>query len=195
MSIATLAEAKAYLNITSPTVDAELQLFVDAADPVIENIAGPVTPAAFDEFYDGGLTAIVLRNWPVISVETLTEYAGTAPTVLTVAANPAAQTSTTFVLEKATGMLYRTGAGVPGWFAPGYENVRVQYTAGRAATPPNIKLAALELIRHMYQSTQQSGRPAFGGALEDQVWAPAAFAVPTRVIELLEPYRREPRVA
>jgi len=195
MSIASLSEAKEYLNITDSSHDTELAQFIDAADPVIENIVGPVTSAQFDEFYDGGLSSIVLQHWPVISVETLTEYAGTVPTVLTVAATPDVVTASSYTIDKAAGIIYRVGIGVPNWFASGAGNVRVQYTAGRSSVPANIKLAALELIRHLYQSTQQSGRPAFGGALEDQVWAPAAFAVPTRVIELLEPYRREPRVA
>lgn len=194
MSIASLAEAKDYLNITAVNVDDELGRFIAAADPVIENIVGPVEPAEFDEFYDGGLGTIVLRHWPVISVESIKEYAGTASTTLTVAATPDLRTGTTVIVDP-DGLLYRAGAGTVGCFATGLQNIRVQYTAGRDPTPPNVKLAALELIRHMYQSTQQSGRPAFAGALDDQVWAPAAFAVPTRVIELLEPYRREPRLA
>lgn len=196
MSIASLSEAREYLNFTSDTShDTELQRFVDAADPVVENIIGPVTSAAFDELYDGGRNLIVLRHWPVISVETVTEYIGTAATVLTVAATPNVATSSSYMLDQ-DGILYRFGTvGIPYWFAYGVRNVRVQYTAGRSTIPPNVKLATLELIRHLYQSTQQSGRPAFGGAGEDQPWAPAAFAVPTRVIELLEPYRREPRVA
>lgn len=195
MSIASLAEAREYLNFGSDTShDPELQRFIDAADPVVENIVGPVTSAAFDEFYDGGRNIIVLRHWPVISVETVTEYWGAVPKTLTVAATPDVATSSSYMLDK-DGILYRLGVGIPFWFANGVQNVRVQYTAGRSPIPPNVKLAALELIRHLYQSTQQGGRPQFGGAGEEGPWAPAAFAVPTRVIELLEPYRREPRLA
>lgn len=196
MSIASLAEAKDYLNIPigDPTHDAELQRFVDAADPVVEDIVGPVNQATFDEFYDGGRSWIVLRRNPVISIQAVTEYAGATPTTLTVAATPAVITSSSYVFDP-DGILYRVTAAGSSHFSAGANNIRVQYTAGRTVVPPNIKLGALELIRHLYQSTQQGGRPQFGGAAEDLPWAPAGFAVPTRVIELLAPYRRERRIA
>jgi hypothetical protein len=196
MSIVTLDEVRDYLNIssTNTSVNQELQRFIDAADPVVENIVGPVNQADFDEFYDGGWPSIVLRHAPVLTVDTVTEYAGQVPTTLTAAATPDVAVSTSYMLDP-DGIIYRAWPGASRLFAVGSRNIRVQYTAGREAVPPNVKLATLELIRHLYQSTQQSGRPAFGGAAEDQPWAPASFAIPTRVIELLEPYRREPRSA
>lgn len=196
MGIASLAETKDYLNI--PTADTshndEMQRFIEAADPVIEDIVGPVTPATFDELYDGGRSWIVFRHNPVISIEAVTEYAGTSPTTLTSAATPDLITSSSYVFDP-DGILYRVTAAGSSHFSAGANNIRVQYTAGRAVVPPNIKLGALELIRHLYQSTQQGGRPQFSGAAEDLPWAPAGFAVPTRVIELLAPYRRERRIA
>lgn len=192
MSIASLAEARTHLNFGADTShDGELQIFIDAADPIVEDIIGPVTPVDRDEWYDGGYGDIVLRHWPVTVVTTVTEYSGATPTTLTVAATPDVITSTSYVFDPETAILYRRSTWGAVRFANGVSNVRVQYTAGRSPVPANVKLAALELIRHLYQSTQQSGRPQFGGAGEEGPWAPAGFAVPTRVIELLEPFRRE----
>jgi hypothetical protein len=193
VSITSLAEVKDYLNFdpADTSNDTELQRFIDAADPVVEDIVGPVNQATFDEWYDGGYSDIVLRHWPVISITAVTEYAGTTPTTLTVAATPDVVTGTSYVFDPATSILYRVGTYGSQTFAQGTGNIRVQYTAGRTTIPGNIKLAALELIRHLYQSTQQGGRPTYGGAAEEGPWAPAGFAVPTRVIELLEPYRQE----
>ena len=194
-SIVSLAEAKDYLNFSADTShDIELERFITAADPVIEDIVGPVLPTVFDEFYDGGRSCIILRHYPVISIQAVTEYAGAAPTILTVAATPAVVTGSSYVLDP-DGILYRGSTVGYARFSDGFGNIRVEYTAGRAPVPANIKLGALELIRHLYQSTQQGGRPQFGGAADDLPWAPAGFAVPTRVVELLAPYRREPRIA
>lgn len=195
MSIASLAEAREYLNFTTDTShDAELQRFIDAADPVVEDIVGPVTSVQVTEWYDGGNPYIVLRKNPVISIESVNEYQGAVAHTLTVAASPDLAGTYTYTFDP-DGILYRAVPAGRSWFASGAGNIKVVYTVGRASIPPNIKLAALELIRHLYQSTQQGGRPQFGSAGEDLPWAPASFAVPTRVIELLNPYRREPRIA
>lgn len=195
MSIASLAEAREYLNFTADTShDAELQRFIDAADPVIEDIVGPVNTVQVTEWYDGGRPYIVLRQNPVISVDSVTEYSGATGTLLTVTTSPTDAGSWTYTFDP-DGILYRVTSAGSSFFARGATNVKVVYTAGRASVPANIKLAALELIRHLYQSTQQGGRPQFGGAGEEGPWAPAGFAVPTRVIELLAPHRRERRIA
>jgi hypothetical protein len=196
VSIASLAEAREYLNFTSDTShDTELQRFIDAADPVIEDIVGPVNTVQVTEWYDGGRPYIVLRQNPVVTVDSITEYSGATGTALTATTSPADAGSWTYTFDTDDGILYRVTSAGSSFFANGANNVKVVYTVGRSPVPTNIKLAALELIRHLYQSTQQGGRPQFGGAGEEGPWAPAGFAVPTRVIELLAPHRRERRIA
>lgn len=193
MSIASLAEAKDALNIDQANTDHddEIQLYVDAADRVIEDLVGPVTPADFDEWYDGGYGDIVLRHWPVTDITAVTEYSGATPTDLTVATSPDLVTSTSYVLDPDTAILYRRSTWGNVAFATGTANIRVQYTAGRATTPANIKLAAIEFIRHNYQLAQQGGSPTYGGAGEEGPWVPSGFAIPARVYELLQPDLRE----
>lgn len=192
MSIASLAEAKDALNIDQANTDhdAEIQIYVDAADRVIEDLVGPVTPADFDEWYDGGYGDIVLRHWPVTAVTAVTEYSGTTPTDLTVAASPDLITGTSYVFDPDTAILYRQSTFGTVAFANGTSNIRVQYTAGRTTVPANIKLAALEFIRHNYQLAQQGGAPSYGAAGEEGPFVPSGFAIP-RVYELLQPDLRE----
>lgn len=193
MSIASLAETKDALNIdqADPSHNAEIQIYVDAADRVIEDIVGPVNQATYDEWYDGGYGDIVLRHWPVLTLASVTEYSGTTPTTLTVAATPDAVTASSYVFDTETAILYRRSTWGNVAFAKGTSNVRVQYTAGRIPVPVNIKLAAIEFIRHNYQLSQQGGSPTYGGAGEEGPWVPSGFAIPTRVYELLQPDIRE----
>ena len=197
MSIASLAEAKDALNIdqADTTHDAELQIYVDAADRVVEDLVGPVNQTDFDEWYDGGFGDIVLRHWPVISLNSVTEYSGATPTTLAVAATPDVVTSSSYVFDQSAAILYRRSTWGNVAFASGTSNVRVQYTAGRDPVPANIKLAALEFIRHNYQLSQQGGSPTYGGAGEEGPFVPSGFAIPARVYDLLQPDLRERPVA
>jgi len=202
--LVSLDEAKLHLDMptSDTTVDAELQGFIDAATPLIENICGPITSESVTEWHDGGAgdrSALVLRRRPVLSVTSVTEYLGQTPQVLAAATTPANAAALSYSLEVATGtIIRRSAAGTVYPFAWGEQNVQVVYTAGFGSTPANVRLAALELIRHLWQSTQQGGRPAFNGNPADgNGFGPAGggYAVPNFVIELLKPNERIPGIA
>jgi hypothetical protein len=56
----------------------------------------------------------------------------------------------------------------------------------------------LELIRHLWQMTQQGGgRPKFGGSAYDggEAMVSTGFAIPARVLELWQPFYRGPGIA
>lgn len=193
-SIITVAEAKTHMNIAASdtTHETEIQGFVDAATPVIEDIAGAVIGTTWtgETHLDACGRVIYLSHVPVYSVTSVTEYRlGTAYTLTPVSAGALRTTANSYNLDSATGRLIRND----GWG----DVVVVDYVAGRGAVPANIRLAALELVRHLYQLSQQGGRPAFGGAADDGPWLPSGFAVPTRVVELLvaTPNMARPSVA
>jgi hypothetical protein len=77
--------------------------------------------------------------------------------------------------------------------------VKIVYTAGRAgAVPWSVRLGSLELIRHLWQLTQQGGRSRFAGSGYDSeggAGVPAGFALPNRVLELWKPFKRPPGIA
>lgn len=196
-ALVSVADVKVHLNIPAAdtTHDTEIQGFIDAAQPVIENIVGPVIYATWTEWYDGGLPFIELRHGPVISVTSVTEYRGRNAYLLTQLVDPSTATSYSYTIEpEIRRIIRRSSGGTEESFPSGLGTVIVVYVAGRATVPPNVKLAAAELVRHLYQLTQQGGRPAFGGDATEGAWLPAGFAVPTRVLELLAPNRRHPSI-
>lgn len=198
-SIVSLADARAHLNFTADTShDTELQGFIDAATPVIEDIVGAIVSTTWtaEEHDARGGRVIFLRHPPVFDVTTVTEYRmGTAYT-LTEVATPALAAANTYAVDLTTGRILRGWSAMWGWGYSYGDIIQVTYESGRATVPANIRLAALELIRHLYQLSQQGGRPAFsGGAVDEGPWTPSGFAVPTRVIELLAPNQRPPCVA
>lgn len=181
-ALVTLAETRTHLNFGAGDTshDTELEGFIDAATPVIEDLAGAVVGATWTNEEHIGVAGqvVYLRHVPVYSVTTLVEYrSGAAATLTGVATAALGSTVNSYSVDLDTGRVIRSdGCG---------QIVVATYVSGRAAVPSNVRLATLELVRHLYQLTQQGGRPAFGGATEDGPWMPSGFAVPTRVMELL----------
>lgn len=165
------AQAAASLNWVNPkAADVEdLRLYVAAATPVIEDIVGPVVRSS--EVYTAPGGSFVML--PVISaIVTSVTVDGVVFTEFY--ADPAGAVS--------AGTQYaRRG------FPTGL--VEVRYTVGMQVIPPNIQLAARELVRHMWQI----GRQGVGGGRPDptaEAFTPSGFAVPRRVIELCAPHRQ-----
>lgn len=180
MPIITVDDLKTYLNKSSTGDDAELQGFVDAAERMVVQRVGEVSPVAVTEDHYDTNRVVLLDRMPVLSVQTVTTYPGGQ------------------VVAEADLV-----SGVDGWRLDGWsllmpspaQMVRVAYTAGRAEVPGNIRLAALELAGHLWRMTQngQGGgiRPQFN---ESQPFAPS-YAMPYRVLELLHGELLPPVVA
>lgn len=185
MALLTLADAKAQLNITGDTEDAELQAYVDGVTPVIENYVGPVEPREVVEIHDGGVRLVlVLRQTPVLS---LTSVAA----VLTGSTAPAVDALV--LVDPDSGEVRRRDGG----YLRGL--LQVTYQAGRPSVPPTINLAARILVQHLWRTQRPTrGGGLAGGGDDYSVSEPIpgfGYAVPNRVLELLEPYRLPPGVA
>lgn len=197
-AIVDLADVHKELSIPSdnPARDDELQVFIDGITAVVEEIAGPVIPRDLDEFYDGGSTVIMLRAYPVIAVSAVTEY---TPGANTLTAEPYGSSSYSGLGYRARldiGKLTRTTGGYPRIFAPGSENIHVTYTAGRGAVPAGVKLATLELIRIHWQPERTAGPDTLDAGDQgdfDGVTV-LGYMVPNRVLDMLGPDQRAPRV-
>lgn len=192
MSIVTVPEAKAFLNINGGQYDNEISDMLEAGTAMISNRIGPVATAQpFNEWYDGGGPFIALRHTPVQTVVSITEaWGGGTVYALTLAdLTGGADTSGNFgySLDSTTGLLTRRMAGTTAGFSGGFQNINVQYTAGYAVAPPELRLAANLLLRHMWE-TQRGGsrRPGMGG--DDSGPGSDFDALPSRVEEILESY-------
>lgn len=185
MALLTLAEAKAQLDIDGVTHDVELQTYIDALTAVIEGYVGAVEQREVTEVLEGGGTTLSLRQPPVVSLTSLNA-------VLTGGTGYAVGT---LHLDGANGIIRRLDGGcLTGgpWTAV--------YTAGRGTVPPTIKLAALILLQHLWRTQYGASRAlgSVGGADDWSMSEPVpgfGYAVPNRVLQLLEPYKLPPAVA
>ena len=176
----TLDDIKRSLSMPSTTTseDSDLEGYIEAATPVIENIVGPVLQRTQTSLFDGGRNAIRLP-WPVTQIvavladgTALAEYVGLPD----------------------AGVIYADGAG--GCFASGSRNIAVTFIVGVATldqsgtpqgVPPHVKLATRELVRHWWQIGRQASHGYAAGGDPDDGGGLTGFAVPRRVTELLKP--------
>ncbi|MFJ6561862.1 hypothetical protein ACIQMV_18775 [Streptomyces sp. NPDC091412] len=184
MALITLDDAKAQLDITSDAHDTELQGYVDALTPVIEGIVGPVETRAVTETVGGRGPTLCLAQTPAVELISVTPLTG--GTGLDVAR---------LHLDGAAGTIMRLdGAYFDGrlW--------TVVYSAGRGSVPPTIRLAALILLQHLWRTQYGASRGlgSIGGGDDYSVTEPVpgfGYAVPNRVLQLLEPFKSGPGVA
>ena len=181
MALLTLDEAKAQLNIRTTASDTELQMYIDSLTSVIEGYVGVVEEREVTETVTGQGPAVVLLQTPVMSVTSLTpvETGGTAVDVARL------------YVDGPSGVVayadHSPFSGGP-WTAV--------YTAGRATVPPTIKLAALLLLQHLWRTKNGPARGS-AGADDYAVTEPVpgfGYAVPNRVLELLEPFKLPPGI-
>lgn len=169
------------------SMNAELEFYVAALTPVMEDVVGSIQPRVCDEWHDGGATSVVLLHPPLLAVASVTEHAGSVAYPLTEQDLGASSSFDAygFTVDLDSGDLYRRSSGSLVAFAVGRRNVHVVYTAGREVVAPNIVLATRVLLKHQWQLDKQGARPAFGTAeASPTVVTPSGFAVPRRVVEL-----------
>lgn len=174
----------------STITDDELQPFLDAAVEQAIDYVGPVVPTQFVETYDGGNTTILLRKWPVISVDAVVNGFDADPTV-----QSAAGTAGWVLDDDGSGLLtlVADGGAPTNWYC-GFRNLTVTYTAGRDPMPASVGRGLLVLAQHLYGSKigSSAARPgstsaAGGGGL--------TYALPYFVSEVWRPFMRPPRAS
>ncbi|PVD01344.1 phage gp6-like head-tail connector protein [Streptomyces sp. CS014] len=181
MALLTLAEAKKQTDVRGESQDAEIELYINALTDVIEGYVGVVEPREVTDTVTGQGPAVALLHPPVLSLTSLTptEPGGTAVDVARLH------------VDGSSGVLAYTDrsqfCGGP-WTAV--------YQAGRTVVPPAIKLAALLLFQHLWRT--RNGPARGGGSSDDySVTEPIpgfGYAVPNRVLELLEPHKVGPGI-
>lgn len=183
MALLTLAEAKAQLDLDTTAQDTELQAYIDSLTAVIERYTGPVENRAVSEVIEGRSITVCLTHVPVVSLTS----------VVPVLTGGQAITVADLHLDGTTGVVRRLNGGT---FYGGLWTWA--YTAGRGSVPPTINLAARILLQHLWRTQYGAARGSSGGGDDYSVTEPIpgfGYAVPNRVLELLEPYRLPPGVA
>ena len=174
MAIVSLSDFKRHINKTDSNAseDAELQLFILAAEEVVERHLGQVvSPRTVTEDHVVSRPGpLRLRSGPVMSLTSVAAVDGSRTWDVSGVS-----------VDEVTGAL-STGLGPA---LSGF--VRVVYQAGMSPIPANIQLATLIIAQHLWQ-TQRPASPGiapFGGG--DTSLAPSVYgyALPNRALELL----------
>lgn len=171
--LCSLAEARTSIygpqaGTAATGMDSLIEDYVSAATNVIEKLPGigPQYAESRTLTFNGGTHQLVLP------------FKFNAVTSITVDG----ATVTGYVANPSSGIISADSTGW-GWFATGFQNVVVVVTVGNGTVPPNVKLAARELVTHWWRQGQQGNRPAFGDSSSDPA---VLFGVPTRrLMELL----------
>lgn len=164
--LVSIADALAQVsgsNVPTET-KAAMPLYVATATYVIERLAGPVLLATRTKVYDGRRNLLLPATNAVVTSITM---------------DGSVLDPSSYTVDDEAGIIY-------GSFGSERQSVTVAYQVGGSTVPANIQLAALELVRHLWQSSRQSGRPGAMNAAADTVSTPFGFAVPKRVVELCE---------
>ncbi len=142
-----LDTVKAWLGITGATADAPLGGLITAVSSFVTGYLGrQVLSAAYAETYRGnGQAVMLLRNFPITAVASVA-FAGQSITTL---ADPVALTSGVLFDDRTLQLVgHRFPLGLP---------VVVSYTAGYAATPPDLAQAAVELVGEAWRRRDRIG--------------------------------------
>ncbi|WP_159702470.1 hypothetical protein [Arthrobacter sp. 18067] len=149
----------------------DLRLYLAAATPVIEDITGPMLAATKTHTAWAGDSAVMLPHLPnqILSV--------------TVDGVPVPS----YVPDLASGIVYAGNGSALQPFGSG--ELVITYRIGAPIIPPNIRLAARELVRFWWQGGMQGsgGGNVRSGRPEADTFTPSGFAVPRRVMELCAP--------
>lgn len=157
-----------------------LAIYVAAATEVIEDITGAILIRTVVQPADGGRTGVALWERPS-SIDSVTVNGSAA---------------TGYVTNMNAAIVYADGSG--GRFADGVQNVVITYQTGAEAVPSAIRLAARELVRHLWQLGQQQANtqtPAYTPNTQQSGMTRSGFAVPNRVIELCGSHYSLPGIA
>lgn len=178
----SLDDARQHLNLTGTTNDAELEVYLAAVTDAIEAYIGPVGRRTVTETVYPTSGVLLLSTSPVLSITSITPYAGVALGAGTYSLRPG-------------GFVY-PATYAAGFYAPEYA---VVYVAGRAAVPAAVNMAARLVLQRLWE-TQRGGSVSpqiIGAASADFGVEQTAFSYVKSygVRELLDPYRLAPAVA
>jgi hypothetical protein len=203
-----LEAVKRYPGMSIPAndrhVDARLIDFIQAIQPLIEQQTGPILPQTFVEKYPGGNNVISLSHRPAVGYGTTpilnllacSEFIGPTEYPLTLVGNVALGSIYSYEVNVRLGTLVRrTSGGGSIAFPAGPNSVLVTYQAGQSVVPANVRLAVLETIRSLWQTTQPvgRGRQTVADALESA--STPGWALPPNAQKWLKPTRRGPSIA
>jgi hypothetical protein len=177
--LTTLANVKAYLSppLTTATDDALLARLITASSQFIQSwLNRTIAVASYTDTRSGsGGMRLFLRNRPVLGISSLTIDGSAIP------ASAPAPSASGYVFDDSS--VYLIGYR----FTKGVQNVVVQYSAGYAATPPDIEQACIALTLLRYKERDRIGQAS--KSVAGEVISFQQKDMPADVATLLDQYR------
>lgn len=168
-------DARDALNIPTGTrvADDELRLYVAAATVVCESLYGPILVDSKTATVSGSYEQCIDLWQQPTAITSVTEDGVTLD-------------ASGYCFDEHARLWRGSAPGAAIWSGAAPRNVAVVYTVGDPVVPPQVRLAARELVRFWWQSGQIAGRPSFntdtpGGPY----YMTAGYAVPNAVADKL----------
>lgn len=140
-NLVTKAEYKAYLGITSVNSDGEIDFLIPKVSDLVKTYCRRTFIDYYDEakieVFDGGFKQIILKETPVVSVNSVAYSADYGKTYSN--------------LVKFTDWVVRDDYVIslnPGGFPEQINGYKVTYFAGYETVPADLKLAVLDLVEY-----------------------------------------------
>jgi hypothetical protein len=158
------------------------------ASRMIRDMCLPVEPATVTDLLDGGAPTVVLKQFPVNTIISVTTYDASGPTTVMQAGGTTGLSDGWYANLNA-GVLRRVGYYTwPG----GFGNIQVVYTVGPATVPEDVTEACVILSQHLWESRRLEGSARRG---QPQDTYTPELEIPPRVYELLRNWLKPARVA
>ena len=178
--IVSLADAKAHLNITSTTHDAEIRTMIDAATEWVEHRIGPVVRRSITTTVTPASDGRLYLEPPVISLTSLTSAYGYTQTF----------TLASVYTDLNTGVVHYGYAGSTFSYP-----VTITYVAGRAIVPAAVRLATMMMLKAFWETQRGAVAMSIQGIDDAENLGDGMGLAVWRAEKLLEPYLLAPSVA
>lgn len=183
-ALISLEDYKLYKKLTKTDVDESLGYIISSVSSLVKTYCGHsfidyFTTARVETFsINKSQHAILLNEWPLNSV-TSVEYRDTYDGAYVVLA------ATEYYVDSTADTLFKHD----GYWPEGFGAVKVTYTAGYVTTPPDVKIAALDLVHH-YSKEEYKERKSIGSASMDTGFSKAGNPEwPPHIARVLDLYR------
>lgn len=197
LDVLTIEEGRAAIGLaaTNTSKDTLLVPKITAVSRRLDRACGPIVRRdVTGEVLPGGQPSVRVRQWPVFSFTTVTEYSAGVPQVLTVedfdtqpeeGYSPERWDTPTAVYN---GRLWRRCSGGRGWFPEGPEAVKITYVAGRAvdteSVDPLFKDAAAVMLKNAWRPHETAIQDL--GEFDVPAQNFPRFGIPNYVRDMLE---------
>lgn len=178
-ALVSLAEAKSYLKIDDASMDDQIILFINAATQIFETYTGrKLLEREHIEQYTANGGFVILNQYPVSVITNIWEDSSR------IFGPDALLDPTDYYCDRNAGIVMMLDADFVS--APGA--VKVQYTAGFAATPDDLRLACLMTIRGLVDRWVKGGESVSSLVFNNQTIGYVDRWVPEAVIVTLDRY-------